>query len=60
MIPTTSARPNNDYTQADLDAEASEEELPEPTVNWWRAWPLIGATLIAIAVPAAVALWVAG
>lgn len=59
MIPTTGA-PRNDYDQADLDAEASEEELPEPTVNWWLAWPLIAATIVAIAVPTAVALWVAG
>lgn len=60
MMQPTTARPNNDYTQADLDAEASEEVTPEPGINYRLGWPLF---LGALAIPVGVVigmLWAVG
>lgn len=59
MIPTT-ARPNNDYTQADLDAEASEEAAPEPGINYRLAWPLFLGALVAPVAVVIGMLWAVG
>ena len=52
MIPTT-APPNNDYDQADLDAE-------EVTSGRSTVWPLAISALIAFVIPLAIAFCLVG
>ena len=54
ILPTTSAQPSNDYTEADVQ---DDERVDPQAARAPSAWPLLIASLMSAAMPLGMALY---